>query len=279
VAGLALSAGSVSATNILGTISNANLSTDVALLSSGKLPAANLPTNVAFLDSHQTFTGDNTIKTIGVIPLRITDGNRGNIVVQTLRDDNSGFQVINFNGFYAQSEVIYNTKKTRWRIGVDQRGSVDDFFIDSLARGISFRILTNGNVEIPLGGLTVGGPVSATAFNQTSDREAKENFTSLDGREVLEKVASLPISCWNFKGDQGAKHVGPMAQDFHAAFGLGADERRIATVDADGVALAAIQGLNQKLTEELKRRDAENAELKQRLSNIEQLIRQLTEKK
>jgi len=40
-----------------------------------------------------------------------------------------------------------------------------------------------------------------------------------------------------------------MARDFHAAFGLGESEKRINTVDADGVALAAIQGLNQKLEE------------------------------
>jgi hypothetical protein len=63
-----------------------------------------------------------------------------------------------------------------------------------------------------------------------------------------------------------------MAQDFHAAFNLGADDKHIATVDADGVALAAIQGLNQRLTEELKRRDAELAELKARLNRLEKLL-------
>ncbi len=63
-----------------------------------------------------------------------------------------------------------------------------------------------------------------------------------------------------------------MAQDFKAAFGLGETDKGICTVDADGVALAAIQGLNQKLTEELKRRDAENAELNQRLTALEQII-------
>jgi hypothetical protein len=63
-----------------------------------------------------------------------------------------------------------------------------------------------------------------------------------------------------------------MAQDFHAAFGLGTDERHIATVDADGVALAAIQGLNQKL--EATR--AENAELRQELAAIKSQLTQLT---
>jgi hypothetical protein len=117
--------------------------------------------------------------------------------------------------------------------------------------------------------LQVIGTVTATAFNPPSDRNLKKNFSPVSPREVLEKVAALPISRWNFKGDTATPHVGPMAQDFHAAFRLGTDERHIATVDADGVALAAIQGLNQKLEEQR----AENAELKTRLEALEKIIR------
>ena len=66
-----------------------------------------------------------------------------------------------------------------------------------------------------------------------------------------------------------------MAQDFYAAFAIGPDDKHIATVDADGVALAAIQGLNQKVEEQgaaLKSKDARIAELEQRLSAIEALL-------
>jgi hypothetical protein len=119
------------------------------------------------------------------------------------------------------------------------------------------------------------GDVTAKSFNPTSDRNAKENFAPVCPQEMLAKVAALPITRWNFKGDEATPHVGPMAQDFHAAFGLGSDDKHIATVDADGVALAAIQGLNQKLTEELQRRDAENAELRERLAALEQLMAKL----
>jgi len=63
-----------------------------------------------------------------------------------------------------------------------------------------------------------------------------------------------------------------MAQDFKAAFGLGESDTGITTVDADGVALAAIQGLNQKLTSELKQKDTEITELKTRLQKLESLI-------
>ena len=63
-------------------------------------------------------------------------------------------------------------------------------------------------------------------------------------------MVDLPIERWRFKTeDEGVKHVGPMAQDFHEAFGLGESDTAIATVDADGVALAAIQGLNLRLNE------------------------------
>jgi trimeric autotransporter adhesin len=125
--------------------------------------------------------------------------------------------------------------------------------------------------QLVAGDLVISGSVSATAFNTTSDRNAKEAFTAVDPQAVLAKVAALPITQWQFKGQPGEAHLGPMAQDFRAAFGLGPDERHIATVDADGVALAAIQGLNQKL--ETQQRD--NAELRRELEALKAALHQL----
>jgi hypothetical protein len=116
--------------------------------------------------------------------------------------------------------------------------------------------------------LTAAGLVVNGAFVSSSDRNMKENFAPVQPREVLEKVAALPLSSWNYKADAPTRHLGPMAQDFYAAFGIGPDDKHIATVDAEGVALAAIQGLNQKLEEQR----AENAELKQRLERLEQFL-------
>ena len=80
----------------------------------------------------------------------------------------------------------------------------------------------------------------------------RENFTTVDSREILDKVARLPITRWNCISESPrTRHIGPVAQDFHAAFGVGADECGIAVVDADGVALAAIQGLNAKLEQRI----------------------------
>jgi hypothetical protein len=97
---------------------------------------------------------------------------------------------------------------------------------------------------------------------------------------VLDKVAALQISEWNFKTDAAdKKHLGPMAQNFHAAFGLnGADDKHISVIDEGGVALAAVQGLNEKvegLKNELNRRDAENAELKQQNDSLAEQLHEL----
>ena len=99
-----------------------------------------------------------------------------------------------------------------------------------------------------------------------------ENIAPINPREVLDKVAALPLSQWNYKTKQNSPHIGPMAQDFKAAFGLGSSDTSICTVDADGVALAAIQGLNQKVESDNAALRAENAELKARLDRLEQLI-------
>ncbi|HKS38705.1 MAG TPA: tail fiber domain-containing protein, partial [Verrucomicrobiae bacterium] len=137
----------------------------------------------------------------------------------------------------------------------------------------------NGGVGIgttsPSSALEVIGEARATVFTPTSDRAAKENFQSVNAQEVLAKVAALPIARWSFKALPGAEHIGPVAQDFHAAFGVGTDDKHIATVDADGVALAAIQGLNQKVDQqraELQQKETEITELKHRLERLEKLI-------
>ncbi|WP_206080351.1 tail fiber domain-containing protein [Pacificoceanicola onchidii] len=91
------------------------------------------------------------------------------------------------------------------------------------------------------GNLTIGGTLT-----QSSDKNAKMAIVPVDGAEVLEKVAALPLSAWTYKSEAeaGVRHMGPMAQDFRAAFGLGHNDTTISTLDTSGVALAAIQALN-----------------------------------
>ena len=95
---------------------------------------------------------------------------------------------------------------------------------------------------------------SAGVWTSVSDRNAKTAFERIDTRAVLERVVNMPITSWRYKIENDVtRHIGPMAQDFHAAFGLGSDDVSIGMVDGDGVSLAAIQGLNQKLQDEVSR--------------------------
>jgi len=124
---------------------------------------------------------------------------------------------------------------------------------------------------VPNAGVTLAA--GGNAWAAISDRSVKANFTSVNGHDVLERLASVPIETWNLKSqDESIRHMGPMAQDFYAAFGLGESDTSITTVDADGVALAAIQGLYELSQEQAARIDAleeENASLQQRLDSLE----------
>jgi hypothetical protein len=88
-----------------------------------------------------------------------------------------------------------------------------------------------------------------------SDRNAKEGFVPVEPHAVLAGVVKLPIERWSYKGEP-ARHLGPMAQDFAAAFDIGQDDRHIFPLDAAGVALAAIQGLHALVQAQAARLDA-----------------------
>ena len=83
----------------------------------------------------------------------------------------------------------------------------------------------------------------------------------------------MPIREWNYKAQDAAiRHVGPTAQDFHAAFGLGEDPLRISTIDADGIALRAVQALEARTRGADETLARENQELRKRIEALERLI-------
>lgn len=116
------------------------------------------------------------------------------------------------------------------------------------------------------------GVARAQQFVNVSDRNAKIAFEAIDPVDVLARVLELPLSEWSYRTAPRERHIGPMAQDFRAAFGLGRDETTIATVDADGVALAAIQGLNARLEAENTAQDAQLAALRLELAALRVLF-------
>jgi hypothetical protein len=121
----------------------------------------------------------------------------------------------------------------------------------------------------------------AGSWSSVSDRALKENIITVDGKGVLRKLMAVPMARWNYKAqDSRIRHMGPMAQDFYAAFGLGEDDKHISTVDADGVALAAIQGLHEivrEKDEKVSSLEKKNADLESRLVALEELVEKLTD--
>jgi len=123
--------------------------------------------------------------------------------------------------------------------------------------------------------LSTGG-----VWTNVSDVNRKHNFEAISGEDILSQLSKIKIQQWSYLSDNdNVRHIGPTAQDFRAAFGLGNDERSIGTVDADGVALASIQALEartSKIAGQLEELKAENTALRDRLEALEKRTTKVT---
>ena len=78
-----------------------------------------------------------------------------------------------------------------------------------------------------------------------SDVHRKHLFAGVSGEDVLLRLRALPVQSWSYRTDPDhVRHLGPTAQDFRAAFGLGRDSVTITAIDEGGVALSAIKALD-----------------------------------
>lgn len=174
--------------------------------------------------------------------------------------DRAMMRLVNRGGirFQFDNEVL----GTAWRFQAATGGN-DAFEVTKVGSGeIEFRVDDAGNATL------------AGMLFENSDRNAKTNIETINPDEVLAKLAELPISEWEYKDSPGQRHVGPMAQDFRAAFGLGANDTSLATIDTSGVALASVKALNLKLetiSEQNRQLAKENTELQARVSQLEAL--------
>ena len=150
-----------------------------------------------------------------------------------------------------------------------QNGTAGLFYLDEQTGGF---FLSPLGVQSSQPRLSVNGGTGGAAtlsnggtWTNASSRSYKTGFGDVDPMAILERLVALPISTWTYRGSEEGTHLGPMAEDFKAAFDLAGDGKSIATVDADGVALAAIQGLNRKL-------ESENAALRAELAELRALV-------
>ncbi len=138
--------------------------------------------------------------------------------------------------------------------------------------GTAFRLSRKGSGVVEMEIFNNGNVTIAGALTQNSDVNVKTEITEVNADEILRLVSSLRVTKWEYKDARGEAHIGPMAQDFYAAFGLGASETGISTIDTAGVALVAIKALseeNSTLREQNVTIMRQNALLAERLEKLE----------
>ncbi len=127
---------------------------------------------------------------------------------------------------------------------------------------------------------TVAWTPGSASWSFSSDRNLKDRFETVDSTSVLDRVSQLPIVEWSYKG-YAQRHIGAMAQDFHALFPLNNDDKSLNDADLHGVELAAIQGLDRKLEQketEITGLKRQNDALEKRLDNLAKVVKLLSDK-
>ncbi len=177
---------------------------------------------------------------------------------------------------------------TDWQLRVNDASGVDGierFTIEELtamtkpltilAGAPDHSLWVDGSGRVGLGTATpavrlhvMGSATIEGDFAVISSRAVKQDFRPVDEAEILQRLAELQLGEWSLKADPDSRHLGPVAEDFHQAFGLGRDPRHLSPADVAGVALAAVRGL-QRLTDE------GSAELARRLADSETEIARL----
>ena len=155
-----------------------------------------------------------------------------------------------FNSVSANEFAVRSTGGVRFVTSIDGGGGAVN----------SVRFDSSGNV------------IATGTFNPPSDVNVKTAFSDVDGLVVLQRVLSVPVRTWVYKSAPAVRHIGPTAQDFRAAFDVGLDDKHIATVDADGVALAAIQGMNAKFDAVIAERDARIVKQDQEIAELKRAV-------
>lgn len=139
-------------------------------------------------------------------------------------------------------------------------------------------IRKTGDLNV-LNNITAGGNIEAIEFTALSSRTSKEGVEPVEPMAILSLVRALGIHTWSYIHDpQSTPHLGPMAEDFFAAFGLGSTERRLSLADVTGVLLAAVQGLGEWLDaqgEAISMLEADNMRLADQNASLERRIARL----
>jgi len=192
--------------------------------------------------------GFGTSSPAAALEVRRTNGS-----AQILVDENSG------------------TASTRTLFKIENKG-LTKFIINNTTgaewafanKGTSFRISRQGSGQVEMEVFNNGNMTIQGSLTQNSDVNQKTNIEEIDQGSILQRITEMSISQWQYKDTLGENHIGPMAQDFYAAFGLGQSETGLSSIDTAGVALAAIQALA-----------SENSDLRQQIQSQADRLQEL----
>ena len=183
-------------------------------------------------------------------------------------EGNSGTSqlLIDERGADANVEVMFNlvcncapgfrmNNSTNGQVWFFRHTSAGDFsFDDPNSAGLEARLDSSGNMFLK------------GSLSQGSSRALKENLEAVNGEKVLDVLTKLDLYEWSYI-DEGARHFGPMAEEFAAAYGLGESRAKIAPADMAGVALASSKALR-----------AENADLRAKALRQQKQLESLLER-
>jgi hypothetical protein len=201
----------------------------------------------------------------------------------------------NSDGTGAVALGYRSTANANYAVAIGQRASANGFSgaivisdassTDSLQASASnqFSLRAAGGIRLYTNatkttGVSIG--TGGSSWSVISDRNRKENFLRIDGEDVLSRIRALPVTTWQYRDEQdrAVRHIGPMAQDWHAAFGFSPDDTTINMSDFDGVNLAGIQALETRTAAQASRieaLEAENARLRTQNAEMEARLRRL----
>ncbi len=188
-----------------------------------------------------------------IAPLHVyRDDGTASVLVQELDPDPAGRTLFSLaNRGNTKFEIKEVNSGTRWQF----TNSGDAFRVSKFGTGlVEFQVFNNGDAAL------------AGTLSENSDRNAKTGIEAVDSQSILDKVVALPIAHWSYIDAPDSRHIGPMAQDFRAAFGTGNSDTSLATLDTSGVALAAIQALEHR-----------NRSLETRVAELESMLERLLE--
>ena len=132
-----------------------------------------------------------------------------------------------------------------------------------------YRLYTNATTTTGVS-LNAGG----SSWNVISDRNRKENFLGVDGEDLLMRLRGVPVTTWQYRdeADRTVRHMGPMAQDWQAAFGFSSDATTINMSDLDGVNLAGVKALEQRTASQAARIQTLEAQVAELQRTVQALV-------